>query len=172
MPRSSRMLLSAHSPRTKPKIQARTPATRLTCRVTSVPFANSGIAVSTMAQSIVTVHVQSPRTLHPTTGAAADQAPVQEWLRSAKRWDGIRQLHPEAKPLLLQRVDLSALLHLGDATVDEVCKLSVLLAEGVAVPVVLADVVDDREGSRLVAQHHAGRRHRVEHTVDAALSKR
>src|SRR5262245_17100677 len=92
--------------------------------------------------------------------------------RSRERRNAVGELHAKAEPFLVQRIELATGLQFGDALVEEIGEVAVLLAESVAVPVVLADVVDDRESSRLVAQHDTQGRHGVEDAVHAALAER
>src|SRR5882672_4007941 len=191
--RSGRMLLSAARPSAKPMRQASTPAATLICSVTTVPRASSGIAIWTMLQSIVTSKLLPPKSrsfprtresrakftgpsvvpwvpaLAGTSGIDVDSIQSDHGPGSAEARDRVRELHFEAEPFLLHRVDLAALLHRLDPLVDELAELGVFLAEAIAVPIVAADILHHGERTRLVAQHDAERRHGVEHAIDAPL---
>src|SRR6266478_4448476 len=189
--RRRRTWLSAARPSVKPRMQARTPATRLICNVTSVPRASSGIAVSTMFQSIVTPRAPSLQVTgapHQTSELANTESnetrcaldcslprvrgsphPALPRKRGSPHPALPRERGREKNAQLKVGIDL---LHIGNAAIDELGELGVLLAERVAVPIISADILHHGVDAGTVAHDDAQGRYGVEHAVDAALRQR
>src|ERR1700722_15610318 len=110
--------LSAPKPNTKPSTMPIAIAARQTLSVASRPTARIGNAMTIMLQSM-------------------DAA------LSGKRRNRVRQVHVEAKPLLLQRMQRAVGSELAQLLIDEADQRGVVGARRDARPVVRADALDD-----------------------------
>src|SRR5258706_3861176 len=131
----------------KPRTMPSAIAARQTFSVASKPIARIGSAIKTMLQSIV-------------------------WALSGQRRNRVRQVHVEAKPLLLQRMQCAVALELAQLLIDESDEGGVVGTSRNACPVVRADALDDRVFARRVLEHKRERRQRIEYAVDLALGER